>query len=121
MGLRGDAACVDAKKKHESTWGDADAHELLGSRGCGSRRSLPPRKYLCLCSLCPCAYTLSGKPAKEAAEIMQRKAAHVKANTEELTKAINGKRANLETINEVIGERAAEQRRGGGGGAPPRQ
>ena len=53
---------------------------------------------------------------------MSRKAAHVKSNTDGLTKAINAKRANLETISEVLNERMADaQARRGGGGAAGRQ
>ena len=45
---------------------------------------------------------------------MLKKAAHVRQNTEELSKAINAKKANLDTIVDTLAERAAEQRGGGG-------
>ena len=49
----------------------------------------------------------AGKTSKAAAEILTKKVAMLKANTEEVAKAIGVKRGNLEAVNETLAERGA--------------
>ena len=60
---------------------------------------------------------VAGKPAAQAAEILSRKAAMLKANTEELQKAIAAKRENLEVIVTSLAERAGGRAAAPAGGA----